>query len=175
MTSKILFKPPPHPLPVSSAAVRSKVVSGPCFIMQYSVSFLFLLQSSRLGRGNRLLYCNCILAVVWLSVICVSSSRRHGLVCDSGISWSCSLVFIRKKQWQWFIVIFHTGRGWYPVVGVSWKPRIRVLLHMHFNNLNPFKSNGFFHSYKLDQSFSVKGCWVVFCFYKIWLWHYDSK
>ena len=41
------------------------VVSAPCFVMQYLVSIL-VWQSLRLGRGNWLLYLNCVLAAMWL-------------------------------------------------------------------------------------------------------------
>ena len=36
---------------------------------------------------------NCVVSVVCLSVFCVSLLWCPGLVCDSGISWSCSLDF----------------------------------------------------------------------------------
>ena len=74
----------------------------PYFVIQYLVSLLAL-QSSRCGReserererererggGGWLLNFNCVLAVVWLLLFCVSSSRRcRLLVCDTGSSWS---------------------------------------------------------------------------------------
>ena len=37
----------------------------------------------------------CALTVVWLLVLCVSSSQCHGLVCECDISWSYSLAFCK--------------------------------------------------------------------------------
>ena len=56
-------------------------VFGPCFVMQYLVSYL-VFQSSPRGRECWLLYFNCVLAVVRLLVFCVSSLFCPGLVCD---------------------------------------------------------------------------------------------
>ena len=56
-------------------------VFGPCFDMQYLVSFL-VLKSSSCGRESCLLYFNCHVGAMWLLVLvfCVSSSRCYGLV-----------------------------------------------------------------------------------------------
>ena len=50
------------------------------FVMQYLLYFL-VLQESRWGRESWLLYFDFVLAVLWLLVLCVSSS------------WCCGLVF----------------------------------------------------------------------------------
>ena len=56
--------------------------------MQYLVSFL-VLQSSRWGRESWLLYLGCCLAVVWLLVLYVFSSRcRECCECISSCSWA---------------------------------------------------------------------------------------
>ena len=57
---------------------------GPCFVMQYFVSFL-VLQSSRRGRGREscLLYFTFLFAYMWLLVFRVSS---HGTVGWSAVS-----------------------------------------------------------------------------------------
>ena len=60
-------------------------VFGPCFVIQYLVSFL-VFQSSYCERESWLLYFNSIPAVLWLLVrlyvimFCVSSSQCHGLI-----------------------------------------------------------------------------------------------
>ena len=56
-------------------------VFGPCFVVQYLVSFL-VLQSSRWGRERLLL--KIAFNVMGLLVLCVSSSRCNA-VCDCGI------------------------------------------------------------------------------------------
>ena len=46
--------------------------------------------------GAWLHYFDCVLAVMWMSVFCISFSQFHvlvfGMVCDCGISWPYSLV-----------------------------------------------------------------------------------
>ena len=54
-------------------------VFSSCLVMQYLVTNL-VLQSSRRGRGRRLLYFNRALAVVWPRVFYVSSSWCRGSV-----------------------------------------------------------------------------------------------
>ena len=71
-------------------AIRTKLVFGPYFVMQYLVSFL-VVHSSRRGRESLLRPC-----VIWLLVLCVSSS--HGAmgwsaVCDCCMSSSYLLTF----------------------------------------------------------------------------------
>ena len=56
---------------------------GACFVTQCLVSFL-VLQPSHRERDSRLLYFNCAIAVVWLLVFSVFSSRYHGLFCEYG-------------------------------------------------------------------------------------------
>ena len=46
-------------------------------IMQFSVVFFLVLQSSRWGKSTWLRYVACLLDVEWLLVFCVSSSRCH--------------------------------------------------------------------------------------------------
>ena len=69
---------------------------GPCFVLQYFVSFL-VLQSSRWGRESYLLYFCCVLIVMSLLSLFDSSSQRQwmvgSIVCDCGIFWSYSLTF----------------------------------------------------------------------------------
>ena len=76
---------------------RGGAVVDPCFIMQYLVSFLVLL------RKRELVALFCVLAIAWLSVISVSSSRCRGLVCDCGLSWSYSpfvlSVALHESRW----------------------------------------------------------------------------
>ena len=56
-------------------------VFGPCFVVQYLVSFL-VLKSSRWGRERERNGCLKIaFNVIGLLVLCVSSSRCNGLVC----------------------------------------------------------------------------------------------
>ena len=73
-------------------------MSGPFFGVQYLLSFL-VLQSSRWGREKWLLYFNCLLDAIWLSVFCVSSSQYHRwhAVCDCGIFWSLSFSFTNTR------------------------------------------------------------------------------
>ena len=81
---------------------------GPCSATQYLV-FLLVLQSSRYVRGNRLLYFDCALAVMRLIVFCVPFSKYRGLVCESGIYWSFTLVLLSGFSLIMFEVInfFH--------------------------------------------------------------------
>ena len=62
------------------------LVLGPCFVLQYFVSFL-VLQSSCWGLENWLLYFCCVLNVMSQLSFFDSSSRRHDLV------WSYLLTF----------------------------------------------------------------------------------
>ena len=60
---------------------------GPFFVKQYSfISFKLTCQ----GRESWLFCFNCVLVVMWLLLLCAVGSS---MVCDSDISWSCSLTF----------------------------------------------------------------------------------
>ena len=55
------------------------------------------------------------LIVIWLSVLCSSSSSCLGTVCDCGISWQYSLTFLSRKyfikQGRMIIRIYHDCEG----------------------------------------------------------------
>ena len=52
-------------------------------VLEYTVSFLVFTEEKKAG------FFDCVLAVVWLVLFCVSFSWNHGgLVCKFGISWS---------------------------------------------------------------------------------------
>ena len=56
-------------------------VLGPCFVVQYFVSFYFC--NHRDGEESRLLYFNCLPDVLLLLMLCVGSSLRcRRLVCS---------------------------------------------------------------------------------------------
>ena len=67
---------------------------GPCFVMQYLMSFL-LVQSPCCGRESLSFSLYCVLAGMWLLVLGVLPRCEVGwsLVCDRVISRSYSFVF----------------------------------------------------------------------------------
>ena len=74
-----------------------RFVFGSCFDIQYLVSFLRVLPSSHRGRESCLHCYYCLLTVVWMYALCVSSSPRCGFVLkvNYGISWSNSFSFFK--------------------------------------------------------------------------------
>ena len=73
-------------------------------VMEYTVSFLVFNHHTEEKKAG---FFDCVLAVVWLLVFCVSSSWCHGgLVCDFGISWSKSLAVLVRVGIR--PAIFHT-------------------------------------------------------------------
>ena len=69
------------PLLIVAHVICGGFVFGPCFVIQYFVSFLCC-NHLYWEKEIWLLYFNCVPDVLWLLVFCRASSRYHVLVCS---------------------------------------------------------------------------------------------